>query len=72
MFQLIVLVAPTEYILIIQMSLMLTVTWRQMMVTGLDRIICLLCVYICHYIFPFYYLDIFSFFFDSVCHKIKN
>ena len=25
----------------------------------LDRIICLLCVYICHYIFPFYYLDIF-------------
>jgi hypothetical protein len=24
----------------------------------LDRIICLLCVYICHYIFPFYYLDI--------------
>jgi hypothetical protein len=23
----------------------------------LDRIICLLCVYICHYIFPFYYLD---------------
>jgi hypothetical protein len=29
----------------------------------LDRIICLLCVYICHYIFPFYYLDIFFFFF---------
>jgi hypothetical protein len=25
----------------------------------LDRIICLLCVYICHYIFPFYYLEIF-------------
>ena len=23
----------------------------------IDRIICLLCVYICHYIFPFYYLD---------------
>jgi hypothetical protein len=28
----------------------------------LDQIICLLCVYICHYIFPFYYLDIFFFF----------
>ena len=27
----------------------------------LDRIICLFCVYICHYIFPFYYLDIFFF-----------
>jgi hypothetical protein len=27
--------------------------------TVVDRIICLLCVYICHYIFPFYYLDIF-------------
>ena len=26
-----------------------------------DQMICLLCVYICHYIFPFYYLDI-SFF----------
>ena len=25
----------------------------------LDRIICLLCVYICHYIFPFYYLEFF-------------
>ena len=25
----------------------------------LDRIICLLCVYICHHIFPFYYLYIF-------------
>ena len=29
----------------------------------LDRIICLLCLYICHYIFPFYYLDIFFIFF---------
>ena len=28
----------------------------------LDRIICLFCVHICHYIFPFYYLDIFFFF----------
>ena len=28
---------------------------------GLDRIICLSCVYICHFIFPFYYLDIFFF-----------
>jgi hypothetical protein len=28
----------------------------------LDWIICLLCVYICHYIFPFYYLDILFFF----------
>ena len=33
----------------------------------LDRIICLLCVYICHYIFPFYYLDIYIFFF--FCHS---
>jgi hypothetical protein len=24
----------------------------------LERIICVLCVYICHYIIPFYYLDI--------------
>ena len=31
----------------------------------LDRIICLLCVYICHYIFPFYYLDIYIFFFSA-------
>ena len=31
--------------------------WKQT-VHGLDRIICVLCVYICH-IFPFYYLDIF-------------
>ena len=28
-----------------------------------DRIICLLCVYICHYIFPFYYLDIYFYYF---------
>ena len=27
--------------------------------SNVDRIICLLCVYICYYIFPFYYLDIF-------------
>jgi len=25
----------------------------------LNQIICLLCFYICHYIFPFHYLDIF-------------
>ena len=35
----------------------------------LDRIICLLCVYICHYIFSFYYLDIY---FDTVCQKKKK
>ena len=34
MFQLIVLVAPTQYIMIMQMSLMFTVTWRQMVVAG--------------------------------------
>jgi hypothetical protein len=34
----------------------------------LNRINCLLCVYICHYIFPFYYLDIYSIFF---CHTNK-
>jgi hypothetical protein len=33
----------------------------------LDRIICLLCVYICHYIFPFYYLEFF--FFDTLKQK---
>ena len=40
----------------------------------LDRIICLLCVYICHYIFPFYYLDIFFnyFFFLKRRHKLRN
>ena len=27
--------------------------------SSIDWIICLLCVYICHYIFSFYYLDIF-------------
>ena len=32
----------------------------------LDRIICLLCVYICHYIFPFYYLDIYFYFFKFI------
>jgi hypothetical protein len=39
----------------------------------LDRIICLLCLYICHYIFPFYYLDIFFIFifilFDTLRQK---
>ena len=36
----------------------------------IDRIICLLCVYICHYIFPFYHLDIF-FFLPNVTIKQK-
>ena len=41
--------------------------------TILDRIICLLYVYICHYIFPFYYLDIyFILFLFSEKMKIKN
>ena len=38
----------------------------------LDRIICLLCVYICHYIFPFYYFDIFGVFFYLCLKKIKK
>jgi predicted permease len=43
------------------------ISWRSVLlveetgVPGVDRIICLLCVYICH-IFPFYYLDIEFFF----------
>ena len=39
--------------------------------TNLDRIICLLCAYICHYIFPFYCLDIY-YFFNSVWQKKKR
>jgi hypothetical protein len=31
-------------------------------VLWIDRIICLLCVYICHYIFPFYYLTIYYYY----------
>ena len=38
-------------------------TFKSASYIDLDRIICLLCVYICHYIFPFYYLDIFFIFF---------
>ena len=40
--------------------------------TDLDRIICLLCVYICHYIFSFYYLDIFFFFPFFLTHRDRK